>query len=78
MEEVRKIPVRVLEALWVDGYFKAFFVYVQEGCSHAEAYEKVEEDLHKYNLPPRYSDYQSFKRGKKYHYDKDRDLVHFF
>ena len=75
---MREIPQRVLDALWIDGYFKAFFSYVQQGLTHQEAYEKLEEELSSYGLPPRYTDYQSFKRGKSYHWDRDRDLVHFF
>lgn len=79
MEAVRKIPTRVLETLWVDGYFKAFWQKVQEEqCSHSAAYEFIEEELEKYGLPPRYTSYEAFKRGKSYHFDKDRDLLHFF
>ena len=78
MEQVRQIPQRVLDSLWIDGYFKAFWAKVQENCTHAEAYQYVEDQLKMYWLPPRYSSYESFKRGKAYFWDKSEPVLRFF
>ena len=51
---------------------------VQEDCTHAEAYQYVEDQLNMYGLPPRYSSYESFKRGKAYFWDKSEPVLRFF
>ena len=74
-----EIPDRVRKMLWIDGYFAAFWSKVQESnCTHQESYLYVESELEKYGLPPRYDNYESFRQGKKYYWDKNEPLIHFF
>ena len=63
------IPLRVVNTLSTQGYFSQFWIYVQNGMNHREAYEQLENDLDKYNLPVKYESYESFK-WIKWHYNK--------
>lgn len=59
-----KIPIRVFNMLSMDGYMYAFWNYVQEGCTHMDAYYACERDLNRYGIPARYTSYESFKSAK--------------
>jgi hypothetical protein len=78
VEELCQIPKRVLKTLWIDEYFAAFWVQVQSGMTHVEAYLYIENQLQLYGLPPRYSSYESFKRGKSNFLGQNEPILRFF
>lgn len=59
-----KIPIRVHKMLSMDGYMSSFWLYVQQGKTHPEAFYACERDLDKYGIPARYTSYESFKVAK--------------
>jgi len=77
-EEHILIPVRVIKTLFLDGYFAEFWVNVQNGLNHRESYEKLEQDLEKYHLPPRYDNYESFKAMKYQYYRRKTGAIEFW
>lgn len=55
------IPKAVLKANFNQkGYFDRVSFHAQNCVSYKEAWEKTEEELEQYSLPPRYNCYQSF------------------
>jgi len=77
-EKMVKIPVRVIKTLFVDGYFAQFWIYVQDGLNHRESYEKLEKDLERHHLPPRYDSYESFKAMKYQYYRRKTGAIEFW
>lgn len=78
MEECVEIPVRVINMLFVEHYFAAFWVHVQAGSTHSEAWAFIEEELSKYGLPKRFDTYESFKSAKNYYYKKRNEPINFW
>jgi hypothetical protein len=60
LEEIT-IPIAVLKANFsMEGYFKRVtFIYRSTG-NWCAAWQQIEEELSRYNLPERYTSYQSF------------------
>ena len=65
------VPIRVLLMLNITGYLANFWLYVQDGMTHEEAYYCCEAELEKYNLPAAYTSYESFRVAKSRHMAKD-------
>lgn len=78
IDEVVEIPVRVINMLFVEHYFAAFYTQVQKGLTHAQAWINIEEELKKYGLPGRFDSYESFKSAKTYHYKKKAKPINFW
>ena len=76
-EEVKIIPCRVIKMLFLDGYFNAFWLKVQDGRTHVKAYEETEKELSFYGLPNRYTNYESFKAAKYRLHTKDLTIRYF-
>ncbi len=77
VESMVVIPERVVRMLFIEGYFKEFWHLVQEGSTQTEAYERIEQELTKYNLPGRYTSYESFKYSKHYYYNRSTPIKFF-
>lgn len=77
-EETIAIPKRIVFALHIDGYFREFYENTQKGMSHKEAWEKLENEFELYELPARYDNFESFKRGKSYHFKKKQQKISFW
>ena len=64
--------------LKMGGYFKIYYTHVQNGKTHKEAYYACEDELEKYNLPPFYTSYESFKNAKSRYMNKsDGPVIRF-
>lgn len=75
-EEVVVIPKRIFETIHTEKYFEQFWLHVQNGLTHLQAWELLETDLIKYSLPSKYSSYQSFKRAKSYYHNRrEQDIL---
>ena len=54
------------------------YMRIQKGKTHVEAYEFIEEELHKYGFPPKYTSYESFKVNKKhFRSNKNQNIIYF-
>jgi 3'-phosphoadenosine 5'-phosphosulfate sulfotransferase (PAPS reductase)/FAD synthetase len=65
IEETTEIPVILIKTLTIRGYFRVFYLILQETeLNHREAYEFLEELREKYGFPRHYDNYQAFKTAK--------------
>jgi len=65
IEETTEIPVILIQTLTIRGYFRVFYLILQETeLNHREAYEFLEELREKYGFPRHYDNYQVFRVAK--------------
>ena len=65
------IPVRVLSMLDTTAYLANFWVHVQSGKTHEAAFYACEDELSKYQLPAKYTSFESFRVAKSRYLSKD-------
>lgn len=62
-EEFFKIPASVLNMLFLDRYFEYCQLLRAENLTLVEIYDHIDNKLSEYNLPHRYTNYESFKNA---------------
>jgi 3'-phosphoadenosine 5'-phosphosulfate sulfotransferase (PAPS reductase)/FAD synthetase len=65
IKETTEIPVILIQTLTIRGYFRVFYLILQETeLNHREAYEFLEELREKYGFPRHYENYSNFRSAK--------------